>query len=61
MGLRRDTPSGNTSPVSVVNMVMLGSAVVPPIVAGAICWILWRSGKRHDAWEAAEKEQNPSP
>jgi len=40
------------------NLVLLGSAVVPPVVAAVVCGFLWRSAKRHDAWEAEEKRRN---
>lgn len=43
--------------MSAQNLVLLGSAVVPPIVAGVVCWFLWKSAKRHDAWEAEEKRK----
>jgi hypothetical protein len=37
--------------------VLLGSAVIPPLVAIAVVVVLWRSAKRHDEREAREREE----
>ncbi len=44
--------------LSAQELVLLGSAVVPPVLAAAVCWFLWRAAKRHDVWEAEEKRRN---
>jgi hypothetical protein len=42
----------------VENAVLLGSAIVPPVVVIALAWFFLRAGRRHDERER-ERESTP--
>jgi uncharacterized paraquat-inducible protein A len=38
---------GNSG-VTVLNLIILASAVVPLMIVGVLCWIFWRAAHRED-------------
>ena len=49
---------------SVVNGVLLASAIVPPVVVVLLAWFFLRAGRRHDERDHAEQppaERAPDP
>jgi uncharacterized paraquat-inducible protein A len=45
---------------SIVNGVLLASAVVPPIVVIVLAWVFLRAGRRNDERERAAAQGSPT-
>ncbi len=41
---------------SIVNGVILASAIVPPLVVGVLAWLFLRAGRRHDERERGARQ-----
>jgi uncharacterized paraquat-inducible protein A len=46
------TVLGNTGS-TVLNLIILASAVVPLTIVGILCWIFWRAAHRKDKGETS--------
>ena len=41
-------PLLGNSGVTVMNLILLASAVVPVTIVGILCWVFWRAAHRQD-------------